>query len=72
MVGVVFSGGNVIENLDLIQVALLPCHLEQLGQAVQGGRGATSLQQNPKFKGFLDLFPSSSLPVPIDKERTLR
>ena len=44
MVGVVFSGGNVIENLDLSQVALLPCQLEQPGQAVQGGGGATSLQ----------------------------
>ena len=44
VVGVVFSGGNVIENLDLSQVALLPCQLEQPGQAVQGGGGATSLQ----------------------------
>ena len=41
VVGVVFS---VIVNLDLGQVALLPCHLEQPGQAVQGGGGATSLQ----------------------------
>ena len=67
-----FSGGNGIARLDLGQIALLPGHLEQPGQAVQGGRGATSLQQNPKFGGFLDLFPQSCLPVPIDKERTLR
>ena len=58
-----FSGGNGIAHLDLGQIALFPGHLEQPGQAVQGGRGATSLQQNPKF---------GCLPVPIDKERTLR
>ena len=52
-----FSGGNGIAHLDLGQIALFPGHLEQPGQAVQGGRGATSLQQNPKFRGFLDLFP---------------